>query len=122
LKTRRIFTGQDLHSHYGQFTWQIDEQRADRNILSTIPAESVLIHDIFEASETARHTAPQIQLVFVIKGSVQIYCSVDEVETFGPGDIFLAADTYGEGHITRALACPLRMVVARLPDDSAFTG
>jgi hypothetical protein len=120
LKTRRIFTGPDLHSHYAQFTWQIHDERPDRNILSAVPAESVLIHDVFETSETARHTAPQVQLVFVIRGSVEIRCSVDEVETFGPGDIFLAADTYGEGHITRALECPLRMLVARLPDHSAF--
>ena len=47
------------------------------------------------------HSAPQRELVFVIKGSAEIVVSDGEAREFGPGDIVMIEDMTGQGHSSR---------------------
>lgn len=49
------------------------------------------------------HTAPRRQFVVNLTGGVEIEVSDGEVRRFGPGSIFLAEDTTGKGHRSRAI-------------------
>ena len=49
------------------------------------------------------HPAPRRQFVIVTTGELEITVSDGESRRFGPGSVFLADDTTGEGHQTRAI-------------------
>ena len=49
------------------------------------------------------HTAPRLQFVITLEGEVEIEAGDGTTRRFGPGDILLAEDTTGRGHISRAV-------------------
>lgn len=50
-----------------------------------------------------QHAAPQRQLVVILSGEGEIETSDGSRRRFRPGDMFLADDTTGDGHISRCL-------------------
>ena len=46
------------------------------------------------------HTAPRRQYLITLSGSVDISIGDGTVKTVGPGDVLLAEDLTGQGHIT----------------------
>ncbi len=50
-----------------------------------------------------QHAAPQRQLVVILSGEAEIETSDGNTRRFRQGDVFLADDTTGEGHISRFL-------------------
>jgi hypothetical protein len=49
------------------------------------------------------HVAPRRQLGIILSGEMEIEISGGDTRRFRPGDVFLADDTTGSGHITRVL-------------------
>lgn len=49
------------------------------------------------------HNAPRRQFVINLTGSVDIEVGDGTVRRLGPGEILLAEDTTGQGHISRAV-------------------
>lgn len=49
------------------------------------------------------HQAPQRQFVIMLEGAVDIELRGGATRRFGPGDILLAEDITGRGHISRAV-------------------
>jgi hypothetical protein len=49
------------------------------------------------------HVAPRRQLGIILSGEMEIEVTGGDTRRFRPGDIFLADDTTGSGHITRVL-------------------
>jgi hypothetical protein len=50
-----------------------------------------------------QHTAPRRQLVITLSGEVEIETSDGNTRRFRQGDVLLADDTTGVGHISRCL-------------------
>lgn len=49
------------------------------------------------------HPASEPQWVVVLRGRIEVEVSDGSSRQFGPGDLVLAADTRGRGHITRVV-------------------
>ena len=67
------------------------------------------------------HCAPRRQFVIHLKGSVEIETGDGTKRRFGVGDVLLADDTTGEGHISRGVDTPREQVVIVVPDDLDLT-
>ena len=63
------------------------------------------------------HCAPQRQFVIHLKGAVEIETGDGTTRQFGVGDVLLADDTTGEGHISRGIDTPREQVFIVLSDD-----
>ena len=50
------------------------------------------------------HNAPRRQYIINLEGSVEITTSDGESRVIGPGEIILAEDTTGKGHVSKAVA------------------
>jgi len=46
------------------------------------------------------HNAPRRQLIVHLEGAVEVRASGGETRRFGPGDVVLAEDVEGAGHVT----------------------
>lgn len=62
--------------------------------------------------------APRRQFVITLSGCGEIECGDGSRRRFGPGDILLAEDTTGQGHITREVGGPRRGIFIPLRRDS----
>jgi hypothetical protein len=57
----------------------------------------------FVAFHGEPHPASEPQWVVVLRGEIEVEVSGGASRRFGPGDLVLAADTSGHGHITRVV-------------------
>ncbi|MFQ5931632.1 MAG: cupin domain-containing protein, partial [Nitrospiraceae bacterium] len=58
------------------------------------------------------HPAPRRQYVVTLSGQGEIEVGDGTVRSFGPGDVMLAEDTTGRGHITRVVGAQPRLYAA----------
>jgi hypothetical protein len=52
------------------------------------------------AFDSAPHPAPAEQWVVMLRGVIEVTTADGDRRQFGPGDLVLAADTQGRGHVT----------------------
>jgi hypothetical protein len=60
----------------------------------------------FAAFHGEPHAAAAPQWVVVLRGVIEVEVSDGTVRQFGPGDLVLATDSSGRGHITRVVGDP----------------
>jgi hypothetical protein len=58
------------------------------------------------AFDSAPHPAPREQWVVMLRGTIEVVVSTGATRRFGPGDLVLAADTAGAGHVTTGVGEP----------------
>ena len=102
MKIVRIYTGSDQKSHFEDIEITFG---GDQQILTTDPrpATGVAFRCVPAGSVLERHPAPRRQFVVTLSGSWEIEASANTVKTFKAGDVMLADDTTGEGHISRVV-------------------
>ena len=57
------------------------------------------------------HNAPRRQYVITLRGMAEIETGNGEIRHFGPGDVLLADDLTGGGHVTRVIGSETRLSV-----------
>ena len=102
MKIVRIYTGSDQKSHFEEIDVKFG---GDQTILTTDPrpATSAVFRCVLPGCVLERHPAPRRQFVVTLSGSWEIETSTGIVRTFNAGDVMLADDTTGEGHISRVV-------------------
>ena len=74
------------------------------SVSAPLPAAGVIfVEQTPDAAAWEHHVAPQRQWVIVLRGRASITVSTGEVREFGPGDVLLAEDTEGSGHLSTPL-------------------
>ena len=100
MKITRMYTGPDNKSYFDDIDLGFDPiQDAQR---STIQSSST-IQFVYQPPGYIidMHPAPRKQYVITLQGQAEIIMGDGTKRTFGPGDIVLAEDLTGEGHITK---------------------
>ena len=60
------------------------------------------------------HPSPDRQVLFCLKGSMDVFTSTGETRRISAGDIWLMADTSGKGHRTVVIDGPVDAAIVRL--------
>jgi len=103
MKALRVFTGLDGASHFEDVEIALNDQGASGRISELWRGEGVMFREVDGDYVLDFHTAPRRQFVINLLGSVDIEIGDGTVRRLGPGDILLAEDTTGQGHISRAV-------------------
>ena len=102
MKIIRLYTGTDQRSHFEEVEMKFagnqpmlttDSRAATSAVFRCAPPGLVI----------DRHPAPRRQFLVTLSGSWEIEASNGVKRTFKTGDVMLADDTSGEGHISRVL-------------------
>ena len=112
----RIYTGDDGESHFEDLDVPLLPSRYGQ-LSEPVAALGVIFRETPVGGALDYHTAPRRQFVITLGGAVEVECGDGSVRRFGPGDIMLADDTSGRGHITREVEGPRRSLFIPLPDD-----
>ena len=107
----RIYTGSDGKSHFEEIQPRF-ESRGDRSeSAELIPGSGIVIRRFEAARSNPWHHAPGRFAVFTLSGAVDIEIGDGTVRRLGPGDILIAEDVAGQGHVTREVGPEPRMSI-----------
>ena len=97
----RIHTGPDGKSHFEDVVPRF-EPRGDKSASAElIPGSGIVIRRFDANRSNPWHHAPGRAAVFTLSGAVDIEIGDGTVRRLGPGDILIAEDLTGQGHVTR---------------------
>ena len=116
MKVTRFYTGDDNRSHFEDLDVPLSEVRG-RMMSDTFSPTGLIFRESTGDLNIDLHVAPRRQLILCLTGEVEIELGDGDLRRFVPGDVYLADDMTGEGHIHREVAGPLRHAWVFLPDD-----
>lgn len=113
----RLYTGEDDKTHFEELDLPL--VISDAGAMSTaIPIDSIFFRDTTEAGPEVwdYHVAPRRQFAIHLRGVTEIEVGDGTKRRFGPGDVLLADDLTGQGHISREVDGPRFQVFAQLAE------
>ena len=102
MKIVRLYTGPDNESHFEDVEIALNPS-GDMEISELQPAHGIMFRTAPPSRLSAYHTVPKRQYVITLSGQVEIETGDGTIRRFGAGDVMLAEDTTGRGHITRVV-------------------
>ena len=102
MKVVRIYTGADNESHFEDIEVELN-LRGHMEVSEVQPVNGMFFRRVPPTHRSNYHPAPRRQYVVTLAGQVEIETGDGTVRRFGPGDVMLADDTTGHGHITRVI-------------------
>lgn len=110
MKITRIYTGPDNESHFEEK--EVDfKLSGDMEASELEPATGMFFRRAPASHLNDFHPAPRRQYIITLSGQVEIETGDGVVKRFGKGDITLADDTTGHGHITRVVGNEPRVYI-----------
>ena len=103
MKVTRLYTGSDDESHFEDVDIPLKGTRGADRRSDLMKATGILFRETSGAYNLDWHNAPRRQFIITLEGQVEIIIGDGTKRQFGPGDILLAEDTTGRGHISRAV-------------------
>lgn len=101
MKYTRLFTGPNNQSYFEDSHVPLESIPIGQ-ISSPIPVKNIFFGKLTDVKEVGWHNPPCRQYVIMLQGSMEIETGDGTKRIFHEGDILLAEDTTGQGHITRA--------------------
>jgi len=102
MKIVRLFTGPDNESHFEEIDVEFNVN-GSMGVSELQAAHGIIFRRAPATHLSTYHPAPQRQYVITLAGQVEIETGDGTIRRFGPGDVMLADDTTGHGHITRVV-------------------
>jgi hypothetical protein len=103
MKIVRVYTGSDGESHFEDLEIDLRDDGFLGRMSKLVPAKGVVFREVDGDYALDFHNAPRRQYVVNLTGSVELEVGDGTRRLLGPGDVLLAEDTTGHGHISRAV-------------------
>jgi quercetin dioxygenase-like cupin family protein len=114
----RVYTGADQHSHFEDVELHFEPAGDQSEMGELVPGSGLLVRRFEPDRTNAWHHAPGRYAVFTLSGAVDIEIGDGTVRRLGPGDILIAEDVSGQGHVTREVGPEPRVsVFVPLPSE-----
>jgi hypothetical protein len=116
MKVVHLYTGDDDRSHFADLDVPMSTAALGGQS-ATVPAEGVIFRETPQGGEQDFHPAPRRQFVVTLSGQAEIELGDGTKRRFNAGDVMLADDTSGQGHITRVTQGPRHYLFVTVPDS-----
>ena len=103
MKITRIYTGDDGQSHFEDMDMPLIDQGDIGSLSDEVKATCVIFRHTPGNYNFDWHNAPRRQYVVMLEGNVEIEIGDGTKRILNAGDILLAEDTTGQGHISRSV-------------------
>jgi hypothetical protein len=100
----RLYTGPDGKTKVEEFQVPLRAQGRGTELSTIVPVKSLQFRRTNLDYNLDWHPAPSRQFVITLSGESEVELDGGRKLRLGPGNILLAEDTTGQGHISRALA------------------
>ena len=103
MNVTRLYTGADGQSHFEDITVEMDDHGTVGHLSAPFPATGVIFRHTPGDYHFDWHNAPQRQYVVILEGGLDVEVGDGTQRSFKAGDILLAEDLDGQGHISRSI-------------------
>jgi len=107
----RIYAGSDGESHFEDSEIAIESKETRGRCSEPMKATRIIFKEHDVGWENDWHIAPQRQFVVTLEGEGEVEIGGNIKRRFRPGDILLAEDTTGRGHISRVVSNQPRKIM-----------
>jgi hypothetical protein len=104
MKIVRVYTGADGQSHFEDIELSYDDNTPSGKRTTLQPATGIIFRETDASYNLDFHNAPRRQYVINLSGGVEIEVGDGSKRRLEAGDVLLAEDTEGQGHISRAIS------------------
>jgi quercetin dioxygenase-like cupin family protein len=102
MKITSVYTGSDGESHFREVELPLDHTDGMAWHTAPLKVGEVFFRETNGEQDMEWHRAPRRQFVIILGGELEIEVASGEKRRLGPGDVLLAEDTTGHGHLSRA--------------------
>jgi hypothetical protein len=117
VKIHRFFTGPDGLTHAEEIEVKFDMGDGGNGLYKFLSNSGAVLRRSPPGRVNDWHTASRRQYIITLSGRAELVLSGGQTLKVGPGDIELAEDTTGKGHITRTVGSEDRISIA-IPVDT----
>jgi uncharacterized protein YhdP len=103
VKVTRLYTGADGKTHVEEYEVPLKAQGRGTELSATVAVKSLQFRRTNQDYNLDWHPAPARQYVITLSGESEVELDGGRKIRLGPGNILLAEDTTGQGHISRAV-------------------
>ncbi len=112
VKIHRFFTGLDGLTHAEEIDVKFDSGGGGNELYKFLSNSGAVLRRSPPGRVNDWHTASRRQYIITLSGHAELVLSGGQTLKVGPGDIELAEDTTGKGHITRTVGTEDRVSIA----------
>ena len=108
MRIHNLYTDAKGESHFRDIEVEWAEETRGGKLSKRLPATGIIFREVPPTYDLDWHPAPRRQYIVNLDAGVQITASDGEMRQIGAGEILLVEDTWGKGHLSKALDGKLR--------------
>jgi len=108
MKVHNIYADADGETHFRDVDVAWAHEGLGGRMSERLPATGVIFRETGGDYALDWHNAPRRQYIVNLDAAVEITVSDGEVRVIGPGEVILAEDVSGKGHLSRAVSGQVR--------------
>ncbi len=108
MKIHRLYADDKGESHFEDMEVEFTETGRAGRLSPRLPATGIIFREVPSDYDLDWHPAPRRQYIINLDAGVQITASDGEVRRIGAGEVLLVEDTWGKGHLSKALDARVR--------------
>ena len=108
MRIHNLYADKDGQSHFRDIEVEWVENTRGGKLSKRLPATGIIFREVPPSYDLDWHPAPRRQYIINLDAGVQITASDGEARVIGAGEVILVEDTWGKGHLSKALDGKLR--------------
>jgi hypothetical protein len=108
MKIHRLYADASGQSHFQDVEVEYVETTSAGRLSARQPATGIIFREVQPDYDLDWHPAPRRQYIINLDAGVQITAGDGETRKIGAGEVLLVEDTWGKGHLSKALDGKLR--------------
>jgi len=108
MKIIRLYTDEKGESHFEDVEIQFQEPTKSGRVSARLPATGIIFREVPADYDLDWHPAPRRQYIINLDAGVQLTASDGETRRVKAGEVVLVEDTWGKGHLSKALEARIR--------------
>lgn len=108
MRIHNLYVDDKGESHFRDVEIEYVESGRAGRLSSRVPVNGLIFREVPPDYDLDWHPAPRRQYIVNLDAGVKLTASDGESREIGAGEIVLVEDTWGKGHLSRALGGKLR--------------
>ncbi|MBI2554425.1 MAG: hypothetical protein HYV92_08415 [Candidatus Rokubacteria bacterium] len=108
MTVHRLYADKNGESHFEDVEVEFKESTRSGRLSARLPATGIIFREVPPDDDLDWHPAPRRQYSSNLDAGVQLTASDGETRRIGAGEVILVEDTWGRGHLSKALDRKLR--------------
>jgi len=108
MKIHRLYVDQKGESHFEDVEIEFVESSRSGRVSARLPATGIIFREVPADYDLDWHPAPRRQYIINLDAAAQLTASDGESRRIGAGEVVLVEDTWGKGHLSKAVGGQMR--------------